>query len=50
MDLVDPKLDTNYNKDQMGRMILAASLCITRIAQFRPAIDKASEYAKELDF
>ncbi|XP_042435793.1 pto-interacting protein 1-like [Zingiber officinale] len=40
MDLVDPKLDADYDKDQMRRMILAASLCITRIAQFRPAINK----------
>ncbi|XP_042373128.1 probable receptor-like protein kinase At1g30570 isoform X1 [Zingiber officinale] len=40
MDLLDPKLDTNYDKDQMRRMILAASLCITRIPLLRPAIDK----------
>lgn len=50
MDLVDPKLDADYDKDQMRRMILAASLCITRIAQFRPAINKVSEYANKLDF
>ncbi|CAL9782691.1 unnamed protein product [Musa acuminata subsp. burmannicoides] len=40
MDLLDPDLDANYDKDQMRRMILAASLCITRVARLRPQIDK----------
>ncbi|URD78918.1 kinase family [Musa troglodytarum] len=40
MDLLDPDLDANYDRDQMRRMILAASLCITRVARLRPRIDK----------
>ncbi|XP_074557933.1 protein kinase STUNTED-like [Curcuma longa] len=40
MDLLDPKLGTNYDKEQMRRMILAASLCIARIPLLRPTIDK----------
>lgn len=43
MDLLDPDLDANYDKDQMRRMILAASLCITRVARLRPQIDKVSK-------
>lgn len=44
MDLLDSNLDSNYDKGQMRRMILAASLCITRIARLRPGIVKASQY------
>lgn len=43
IDLLDPNLGTNHDKGEMSRMILAASLCITRVPRIRPQIDKASE-------
>ncbi|GAV82606.1 Pkinase domain-containing protein/Usp domain-containing protein [Cephalotus follicularis] len=36
--LLDPNLDGNFNEDQMQRMVLAATLCITRAARLRPKI------------
>ncbi|XP_072955095.1 protein kinase STUNTED-like [Typha angustifolia] len=36
MDLLDPSLDGKYDEIQMRRMVLAASLCITRAARLRP--------------
>ncbi|XP_062101763.1 protein kinase STUNTED [Humulus lupulus] len=34
--LLDPCLGTNYNQDQMERMVLAATLCIKRAPRARP--------------
>ncbi|KAG8644059.1 proline-rich receptor-like protein kinase PERK13 isoform X2 [Manihot esculenta] len=35
-DIIDPKLDKNFDEDQIQRMILAAKFCITRSARLRP--------------
>ncbi|XP_023511427.1 brassinosteroid LRR receptor kinase BRI1-like [Cucurbita pepo subsp. pepo] len=34
--LLDPNLGSNYNKDEMERVVLAASLCIRRTPRARP--------------
>ncbi|GMH07692.1 hypothetical protein Nepgr_009532 [Nepenthes gracilis] len=36
--LLDPDLGTDYDHDQIERMVLAATLCIRRDPQFRPGI------------
>ncbi|KAL0535791.1 hypothetical protein IC582_024716 [Cucumis melo] len=36
--LLDPSLGSDYNHDQIGRMILAATLCIRRAPRLRPQI------------
>lgn len=36
MNLLDPNLDMKHDEVQMRRMVLAASLCITRAARLRP--------------
>ncbi|KAG6605338.1 Proline-rich receptor-like protein kinase PERK1, partial [Cucurbita argyrosperma subsp. sororia] len=36
--LLDPRLGSDYNHDQIGRMILAATLCIRRAPRHRPQI------------
>ncbi|CAL9094956.1 unnamed protein product [Musa textilis] len=45
-DLLDPNLGTNHDKGEMSRMILAASLCITRVPRIRPQIDKICSLLK----
>ncbi|XP_022973811.1 proline-rich receptor-like protein kinase PERK12 isoform X1 [Cucurbita maxima] len=37
-ELLDPSLGSDYNDDQIGRMILAATLCIRRAPRLRPQI------------
>ncbi|XP_077246632.1 protein kinase STUNTED-like isoform X2 [Tasmannia lanceolata] len=39
-NLLDPNLDGEFDKNQMKRMVLAASLCITRTARLRPRISQ----------
>ncbi|CAD5174868.1 protein kinase STUNTED-like isoform X1 [Musa acuminata AAA Group] len=36
MELLDPDLNENYDEVEMRRMVVAASLCITRRARLRP--------------
>ncbi|KAK3411366.1 hypothetical protein EUGRSUZ_I00126 [Eucalyptus grandis] len=36
--LLDPSLDRDYDPEQIGRMVLAATLCIRRSSRFRPRI------------
>lgn len=40
--LLDPSLGSDYNHDQIGRMILAATLCIRRAPRLRPQISLVS--------
>ncbi|XP_065006648.1 protein kinase STUNTED-like isoform X2 [Musa acuminata AAA Group] len=46
IDLLDPNLGTNHDKGEVSRMILAASLCITRVPRIRPQIDKICSLLK----
>ncbi|KAJ8504639.1 hypothetical protein OPV22_005525 [Ensete ventricosum] len=46
IDLLDPNLGTDHDKGEMRRMILAASLCITRVPRLRPQIDKICSLLK----
>ncbi|XP_047328999.1 protein kinase STUNTED-like [Impatiens glandulifera] len=39
-ELVDPRLGSDYDFDQMKRMVLAASLCIRRAPGARPCMDR----------
>ncbi|XVE93853.1 hypothetical protein REPUB_Repub01dG0230600 [Reevesia pubescens] len=41
--LVDPNLNGNINETQMHRMVLAATLCITRSARLRPKMSEILE-------
>ncbi|XP_030543696.1 protein kinase STUNTED [Rhodamnia argentea] len=36
--LLDPSLDCDYDPEQIGRMVLAATLCIRRLSRYRPRI------------
>lgn len=38
--ILDPNLDGNFNELQMQRMVLAATLCITRAARLRPKMNQ----------
>lgn len=38
--LLDPKLEGKFDETQMQRMVLAASLCITRAARLRPKLNQ----------
>lgn len=38
--VMDTKLQGRFDVEQMNRMVLAASLCITRAARLRPTMDK----------
>ncbi|XP_059460874.1 protein kinase STUNTED-like [Corylus avellana] len=38
--LLDPKLDGNFDVDQMHRMLLAASLCISQSSRLRPKVSQ----------
>ncbi|XP_008813513.2 serine/threonine-protein kinase RIPK-like [Phoenix dactylifera] len=40
MNLLDPNLDLKHDEVQMRRMVLAASLCITRAARLRPQMSQ----------
>lgn len=40
--LLDPSLGSDYNHEQIGRMILAATLCIRREPRLRPQISLVS--------
>ena len=40
--LLDPRLGSNYDHDQIERMVLAATLCIRREPQTRPRIGNVS--------
>lgn len=44
--LLDPNLNGNINETQMHRMVLAATLCITRSARLRPKMTKILELLK----
>ncbi|KAK9164546.1 hypothetical protein Syun_005448 [Stephania yunnanensis] len=41
--ILDPDLEENYDEIQMQRMVLAATLCITRVARLRPKISEILE-------
>ncbi|KAK9129429.1 hypothetical protein Sjap_009916 [Stephania japonica] len=41
--ILDPDLEENYDEIQLQRMILAATLCITRVARLRPKISEILE-------
>ncbi|XP_004505818.1 protein kinase STUNTED [Cicer arietinum] len=45
-DLLDPKLEGNFDETQMQRMVLAASLCITRAARLRPKLKQILKILK----
>lgn len=38
--LLDPKLDGNFDVDQMHRMLLAASLCVSQSSRLRPKVSQ----------
>lgn len=40
--LLDPSLGSNYDDDQIERMVLAATLCIRREPRLRPQISLVS--------
>lgn len=42
--LMDRKLQGKFDVEQMNRMVLAASLCITRAARLRPTMSKVIPY------
>ncbi|XVF45538.1 hypothetical protein PTKIN_Ptkin02bG0214300 [Pterospermum kingtungense] len=44
--IIDPNLNGNINESQMHRMVLAATLCITRSARLRPKISQVLELLK----
>ncbi|KAK1274291.1 Proline-rich receptor-like protein kinase PERK13 [Acorus gramineus] len=49
--MLDPNLDGKYDEAQMQRMVLAASLCITRAARLRPHMSQVLNLLKgEEDF
>ncbi|XP_038902072.1 receptor-like cytosolic serine/threonine-protein kinase RBK2 isoform X3 [Benincasa hispida] len=39
-DIVDPNLDGKFDEEQLQRMVLAATLCITRASRLRPRISQ----------
>ncbi|XWS40194.1 hypothetical protein CRYUN_Cryun18bG0119800 [Craigia yunnanensis] len=45
--LLDPNLNGNINETQMRRMVLAATLCITRSARLRPKMTEILELLRE---
>jgi hypothetical protein len=38
--ILDPNLDGKYDEVQLQRMVLAATLCITRAARLRPKMSQ----------
>ncbi|EOX97668.1 Kinase protein with adenine nucleotide alpha hydrolases-like domain, putative isoform 4 [Theobroma cacao] len=44
--ILDPNLNGNINETQMKRMVLAATLCITRSARLRPKMSEILELLK----
>ena len=38
--LLDPELEGKYDEVQLQRMVMAASLCITRAARLRPKLNQ----------
>ncbi|XP_056159218.1 protein kinase STUNTED-like isoform X2 [Syzygium oleosum] len=46
--LLDPSLGRDYDPEQIGRMVLAATLCIRRLSRFRPQISLVSMILKLL--
>ncbi|XWS62642.1 hypothetical protein CRYUN_Cryun06bG0028200 [Craigia yunnanensis] len=44
--ILDPNLNGNINETQMHRMVLAATLCITRSARLRPKMSEILELLK----
>lgn len=45
-DIIDPKLDKNFDEDQIQRMILAAKFCITRSARLRPKMMEVLQFGQ----
>lgn len=40
--LVDPKLQKDYNSDEMARMIKCAAACVRKVAESRPQMDQVT--------
>ncbi|XP_058780916.1 protein kinase STUNTED-like [Vicia villosa] len=47
--LVDTKLEGKFDVEQLNRMVLAASLCLTRAARLRPTMNKILNILKGCD-
>lgn len=41
-ELVDPSLGDDYDRDQMDRLVLTASLCVEHSPLLRPCMSQAS--------
>ena len=41
--LLDPNLKENYDKEQVRRVVEAASLCLRRSARLRPRMNEVTE-------
>ncbi|KAH1259367.1 Receptor-like cytosolic serine/threonine-protein kinase RBK2 [Glycine max] len=49
-DLVDPSLGDDYDREQMDRVVLTASLCVEQYPILRPSMSQASMQPKTLHY
>ncbi|GMI67701.1 ROP binding protein kinases 1 [Hibiscus trionum] len=48
-ELVDPRLEDNYDQTEVKRAMLTASLCINHLAELRPSMKRVVELLKKED-
>lgn len=49
-DLVDPSLGDDYDREEMDRVVLTASVCVEQSPILRPIMSQASKHPKKLHF
>ncbi|KAI3981882.1 hypothetical protein MKX01_041145 [Papaver californicum] len=46
-ELADPKLDGNYDVDQIYKLVLIASYCVRKSSLWRPSMDEVFQLLKD---